>query len=144
MFTTQELLSLWANNDKRRAFVKNYKVWGVWFVQAELDLTYYKYDLPGGGRIIAMEYFRDPYRGEGTEPLMRVVFYLQRGKCFVPSEASDYSIADRLKEIKGTLSTEQKQRDRHCRKCGSKCLWYKPDGSVLCTVCMATLSKGAA
>ena len=28
-----------------------------------------------------------------------------------------------------------------CLKCGSGCLWFKPDESVLCTVCMAQYSK---
>jgi len=144
MFTDKELLALWANDQKRRDFVKNYKVWGIWFVQPELDLTYYKYDLPGGGRIIAMEYYRDPYRMEGTEPVMCVNFYLQRGKCFVPSAASDYTVADRLKEIKATLHAEQKQRDSHCKRCGSRCLWHKPDGSVQCTVCMYLIQQGGA
>jgi uncharacterized Zn finger protein (UPF0148 family) len=29
----------------------------------------------------------------------------------------------------------------NCSKCGSGCLWYKPDGSVLCTVCMTLYNK---
>jgi hypothetical protein len=28
-----------------------------------------------------------------------------------------------------------------CQKCGSECLWHKPDGSVLCTVCMTLHNK---
>ena len=28
-----------------------------------------------------------------------------------------------------------------CPNCGSKCLWYKPDGSVFCTVCRTPYSK---
>jgi len=28
-----------------------------------------------------------------------------------------------------------------CPKCGSVCLWHKPDGSVLCTVCMTLINK---
>ena len=54
MFTIQELLELWANDTTRREFIKDYKAWGVWFIQPELDLTYYKYDLPSGGRIIVL------------------------------------------------------------------------------------------
>ena len=145
MFSNQELLSLWTNDTKRRAFVKNYKVWGVWFVQTELDLTYYKYDLPNdSGRIIAMEYFRDPYRyDESNEPVLCVKFYLQRGKCFVPNEASDYNIADCLKNLRSTLNAEQKQRDRQCR-CGSRCFQHKQDGSIHCACCMSMLQGASA
>lgn|GEM_PF-3132452 len=28
-----------------------------------------------------------------------------------------------------------------CPKCGSGCLMYKPDGSILCTVCMTKMDK---
>jgi hypothetical protein len=28
-----------------------------------------------------------------------------------------------------------------CQKCGSVCLWHKPDGSVLCMVCMTLHNK---
>jgi uncharacterized Zn finger protein (UPF0148 family) len=28
-----------------------------------------------------------------------------------------------------------------CPKCGSRCLWYKPDGSVFCMVCKNQYNK---
>ena len=28
-----------------------------------------------------------------------------------------------------------------CPKCGSGCLWYKPDGAILCTVCMTVVQE---
>ena len=34
-----------------------------------------------------------------------------------------------------------KQTISKCPKCGSGCLWYKPDGTVLCTVCMKLMDK---
>lgn len=112
MFTTQELLSLWSNDQKRREFIKNYKVWGCWFTQPELDLTYYKYDLPGGGRIIAMQYLREPYPSEKPKGRDGFIvcerFYLQRGKYFNPSASSDHEIAEHLKALKATLTKEQK------------------------------------
>ena len=142
--TDQELLTLWANDQKRREFVKNYNVWGEWFTQPELDLTFYKYDLPGGGRLIAMEYLREPYANErqngSEEAVTNHKFYLQRGQHFNPSAASEYEIADRLKDIKGTLHTEQKQRNRECKKCGSRCFQHKPDGTILCTACMTLVA----
>ena len=29
----------------------------------------------------------------------------------------------------------------NCRKCGSGCLWYKPDGSIFCMVCKTQYNK---
>jgi hypothetical protein len=140
MFTNQELLKLWANDGRRREFVQNYKVWGVWFTQPELDLTFYKYDLPGGGRVIAMEYLREPYQSErhneNEEAVTNFKLYLLHGKYFSPFAVSEHETAERLKELKETLNKEQKQRDRQCENCGSRCFRHKPDGSVLCAACM--------
>jgi len=112
MFTTHELLSLWSNDQKRREFIKNYKVWGWWFSQPELNLTYYKYDLPGGGRIIAMEYLREPYTSERYKCREGFIkcenFYLQRGDYFNPSASSDHEIAEHLKHLKIVLAKELK------------------------------------
>jgi len=144
MFTEQELLKLWANDKKRREFVHNYKEWGIWFAQTELDLTYYKYDLPGGGRLIAIEHLREPYASErhagSVEPITCRTLYLQRGKHFNPFASSDSEIAGRLKDIKESLSKEQKRNDRQCKKCGSKSFRQKPDHAVLCTACMALVA----
>ncbi len=57
--TNVELIRLWANDEKRRAFLANYKEWGVWLNITELGLVYYKYDLPKGHCILAMEYKRE-------------------------------------------------------------------------------------
>lgn len=104
MFTVLELLKMWVNDKARRAFIHNYKVWGVWFTQPELNLTYYKFDLPGGIKIIAMEYLRAPYPGErpvgNVSPVVCVEFYLQSGKYFKPQAASESVIANRLKAVK--------------------------------------------
>jgi Zn-finger nucleic acid-binding protein len=140
MFTDQELLKLWANDRKRREFAQNYKAWGVWFTQPELDLTFYRYDLPGGGRVLAMEYLREPYQNErhdeNEESVANHKFYLQRGKYFNPTAASEHEIAERLKEIKEALNDDRKQREKQCASCGSKCFRHKPDGSVFCAICM--------
>ena len=136
MFTNQELIKMWSNDQKRRAFIASYKAWGLWFSQPELGLSYYKYDLPeGGGRIIAMEYFRAPYPLERMEQYARPsnggntrtsnsaidsaisttkkndavlckVFYLQTGDYFSPSAVSDSVIAEHLKQLKGKLTKE--------------------------------------
>ena len=141
MHTEQELLKLWANDEKRREFIKNYKEWGIWFTVPVLDLTFFKYDLPGGSMVIAMEYLREPYLSERNngngESFASAKFYLQRGKHFNPFSSSDHEMAGWLKDLKESLSKEQRQRDKHCKKCGSRCLRYKPDGSITCTACLA-------
>jgi len=141
MFTIQELLELWANDGKRREFIQNYKDWGIWFIQSELGLTYYKYDLPGGGRIIAMEYLREPdyyERQKGnTEPVSREKFFLQTEELFDPSFVSESTIAAKLKDIKEDL----RQKNRKCPKCGGGSFQHKQDGSVLCSVCTAVVTK---
>jgi hypothetical protein len=109
MFTDKELSRLWSNDSKRRAFIEDYKKWGVWLEVPELDLTFYKLDLPGGDRLIAMEYIREPYlherqsgkRGLTTERK----FYFQHGKYFSPSTASVHEIAGKLKDLKAMLGT---------------------------------------
>lgn len=110
MFTKQELVKLWTNDQKRRAFVNNYKAWGVWFKQHELDLTYYKYDLPGGGRVIAMEHLRAPFPSErpagNSKGVVCKSYYLQTGDYFNPTAVSDYTIAAHLKELKMKLAND--------------------------------------
>lgn len=112
MFTNQEHVKLWSNDEKRWAFVQDFKVWGVWFIQPELGLTFYKYDLPDDSRIIAMEYQREPYYGEkpdgNGETVTASKRYLQCGKYFIPSPTNDYRIADHLKDIKARLMKELK------------------------------------
>jgi len=108
MITNQELVNLWANDQKRRAFVNDYKSWGIWFSQPELDLTYYKYDLPGCGRIIVMEYLRSPYPSEkltgSNKAVVCKTFHLQLGDYFNPSAVSEHVIAEHLKLLKAKLA----------------------------------------
>jgi hypothetical protein len=101
---------MWSNDQKRREFVKDFKPWGVWFIQPELGLTFYKYDLPDGNRIIAMEYVREPYYYEESkgDVITCCRLYLQKEKYFNPSPVSEYVIADHLKELKVKLIKEQK------------------------------------
>ncbi len=66
MFTTQEYIKHFSNDEKRKAFIADHRSWGVWFTQPELGLTYYKHDLPDGARIVVEEYFRAPYSGENN------------------------------------------------------------------------------
>ena len=141
MFSTQELIELLANNEKRREFIQNYKEWGVWITQPELNLTYYKYDLPNtnGGKLIAMEHLYESYYGDGEVKTL-VTYYLHTGKYFRPSAASESEVAAQLKDIKVSLSKEQKKRDRQCRKCGSRSFKLTKEDETLCVACLAPVA----
>ena len=113
MFTNEELIKQWSNDTKRKAFIQDFKAWGVWFTQPELDLTFYKYDLPNGARLIALEYLRSPYPGERTTGDSDVIIcsklYYQSGAHFTPSATSMFMIVDHLKCLKEKLVKEMKQ-----------------------------------
>ena len=113
MYTKQELIKMWSNDQKRAAFIKDFKAWGVWFTQPELNLTYYKYDLPDGSRLIAMEYLRKAYLGEkvvgGDTAVTCHNHYLQSDAYFNPSSAPVYTMTNRLKDLKEKLAKELKE-----------------------------------
>ncbi len=107
--TNTELIRLWANDEKRRTFLADYKEWGVWLNISELGLVYYKYDLPKGHRILAVEYQRkDSYAPVGGASLQTVVlFYLwEDGDRFAPTAAVETYIADWLMHLKWELKRE--------------------------------------
>ena len=116
MHTNQELVKLLSNHKKRTAFIQDFKSWGVWFTQPELNLTYYKYDLSDGSRLIVMEYLRKPYPGEKTADGSTAIVchnrYLQIGAYFNPFAASAYAITDHLKNLKEKLAKELRENAR--------------------------------
>ena len=118
--TNQELARLWANDEKRKAFLANYKEWGVWLSISELGLVYFKYDLPKGHRILAVEYQRkDLYSPRNDATLRTLVdYYLwEDGERFVPTPTAQSYIAEWLKHLKMELIREQKgQPDEHCHE----------------------------
>ncbi len=106
----RELVRLWANDEKRRAFLADYKEWGVWLENAELGLTCFKCVLPKGHRILAVEYQRkDPYAPGNDAPLLTLVdYYLwEYGDRFVPTPTAVSYIADWLMHLKWELKREQ-------------------------------------
>lgn len=50
-----ELMAL-KNNDQRKAWLAQYKKWGLWYYDEHIDVNYYKYDFPDGSRLIVTEY----------------------------------------------------------------------------------------
>ena len=50
-----ELLAM-KNNNQRKAWLKNYKAWGLWYRDEHIDVNYYKYDFEDGSRLIVAEF----------------------------------------------------------------------------------------
>ena len=44
------------NNDQRKDWLKNYKTWGLWYRDENIDVNYYKYDFKDGSRLVVTEY----------------------------------------------------------------------------------------
>lgn len=44
------------NNAQRQTWLRNYKEWGLWYRDENIDVNYYKYDFPEGSRLIVAEY----------------------------------------------------------------------------------------
>jgi len=115
MSETKNLIKAWGNNDKRQAFLKAYKEWGVWFTTPELDLTFYRYQLPDKTVIIAMEHkyqtyinYKEGYKWEDGG----IRYYVQKdGDPFSPnSHSSIGTVAELLKNAKTSLQKEEKKQ----------------------------------
>lgn len=48
------------NNDQRKAWLRAYKDWGLWYEDKNIGIKYYKYDFQNGARLIVEEYAPDP------------------------------------------------------------------------------------
>lgn len=48
------------NNDQRKAWLRAYKDWGLWYEDKNIGVKYYKYDFRNGARLIVEEYAPDP------------------------------------------------------------------------------------
>ena len=49
------------NNDQRKEWLNNYKEWGLWYRDENIDVNYYKYDFEDGSRLIVTEYPKRKY-----------------------------------------------------------------------------------
>ena len=52
----QPELPVMKNNDQRKAWLANYKAWGLWYEDDHIGVKYYKYDFENGARLIAEVY----------------------------------------------------------------------------------------
>jgi len=84
----QPELPILKNNDLRKAWLKDYKAWGLWYRDENIDVNYYKYDFDNGSRLIAEEYLqREP--SWGNEKYDRVYYHLvQKNRRKYRSEAT--------------------------------------------------------
>lgn len=53
------------NNVQRKEWLNNYKEWGLWYRDENIDVNYYKYDFVDGSRLVVAEY---PQRERGWTP----------------------------------------------------------------------------
>ena len=109
---SKNLIQLWKNGDGRKAFLEGYKDWGEWTRTQELDLVFYRYALPNGDTVIAMEHNCYTYRNaRGGEWERDVRYYIQKKDTpFTPLTASLYTVTDLLKDEKIRLQKEQKNK----------------------------------
>lgn len=52
----QPELPKFKNNDQRKEWLRNYKDWGLWYTDRNIDVNYYKYDFADGSRLVVVEY----------------------------------------------------------------------------------------
>ena len=111
MSDTKNLVKAWGNHKMRQEFLMAYKDWGVWITTPELDISYYRYALPDGAIIIAMEHKQRDYIGykSGYGWKTSVSYYFQKpSEPFSPSVRSIWEIADILKDAKASLLRGEK------------------------------------
>lgn len=53
---TQPELPVLKNPEQRKEWLKNYKDWGLWYRDDNIDVNYYKFDFKDGSRLIVAEY----------------------------------------------------------------------------------------
>ena len=112
MTENNNLIKLWGNNEKRQAFLEAYKDFGEWFRVPELDLVFYRYTLPSGDIIIAMEHKQITYHSSSKGDWKSGVRYYLQGKNepFTPySNRSLWNVADLLKDAKVKLQQKSKK-----------------------------------
>lgn len=109
-YSNEELLKLWSNGTKRRTFAEKYKEWGEFTSTPELNLTYYKYDLPDGSKLLVMEYMQENYYRKNEDKWrIGTKVYLQKGEFFMPHPVNDGELDDHLKGLKQRLIQEKEK-----------------------------------
>lgn len=62
------------NNDQRKEWLRNYRDWGLWYIDENIGVKYYKYDFKNGARLIVEENTSIlPHGGEYTTSFFHLV-----------------------------------------------------------------------
>lgn len=71
----QPELPIFRNNDQRKAWLRDYKAWGLWYEDKNIGARYYKYDFENGARLIAETYIHpgDKYFPEHESSFLHLV-----------------------------------------------------------------------
>ena len=110
--TNKELIQAWFNKEKREAFLKAYKDWGIQLVVQKYGLTFYSYVLPDNTEILSVEfpYLKFMGYGKSSEWDTNNWFYvLKPGERFsLSNHSSFWQVADVLKDAKTALQKQEK------------------------------------
>lgn len=80
------------NKEERRAWLKAYRDWGLWYEDGVLEARYYKYDFSDNSRIIVVEYKESEeiakrLKREWTSPCYHLVGAGKKFQCLSDSES---------------------------------------------------------
>lgn len=110
----QPELPVMKNNEQRKAWLRNYKDWGLWYRDENIGVEYYKYDFDNGARLIA-EVYVSPGYGLHPRPFETAYLHLvggpepkrgsygigkwQRNENYAKYPNSDTELIEFLKEV---------------------------------------------
>ncbi len=99
------------NMNERKAFVMDYRSWGVYVLVPELHMRVFRKELPDGSAIYACEYKSAVWRGQAEEPVeewSNANFQLVlKGQPFRPGWDSISTIIEHLMRIKVEKETDK-------------------------------------
>jgi len=117
MSDNKNLIQAWSNDGKRKQFIEAYKDWGVYESVPKFDLVYYRYMMPDGTAVYAMEHNQKTYdyqNGRGSQEVWKtgVTYYIQKkGEPFAPTSSSLWAIADLMKVAKEELKKKKPEEN---------------------------------
>lgn len=77
--TIQPELPRLKNNEERKAWLREYKSWGLWYTDHHIGARYYKYDFNNGARLIVEEYDPEPRKESWWVPTEPYFLHLVGG-----------------------------------------------------------------
>lgn len=72
----QPELPKFKNNDQRKDWLRNYRDWGLWYTDRNININYYKYDFADGSRLVVAEYLDRINAWNGREKEDEYYFHL--------------------------------------------------------------------